>query len=172
MNMRDLIPWTRGSNQSPDYYRDDLSSPFLTLQREMNRLLDEAFRGFDAPSLFGRRAGLANMGWPRIEVNETDKEISVSAEMPGLEEKDVELLLSDGALTIRGEKKCEAENKDRQFSEHFYGRFERQIPVGADVEEDKIEATFKNGLLKVMLPKSERAKSRAKRIAINEPTKH
>lgn len=172
MNMRDLIPWTRGSSQAPDFYRDDASSPFLSLQREMNRLLDEAFRGFEAPALFGRRAGFSNIGWPRIELAETDKEISVSAEMPGLEEKDVEVLLNEGNLTIRGEKKSDVEDKERQFSEHFYGRFERQIPVGLDIEEDKIEASFKNGILKVTLPKTERARTKAKRIAINAPTKH
>lgn len=172
MNMRDLIPWTRGSDQVPDFYRDERSSPFFTLQREMNRLFEDAFRGFDMPTLLGRRQGLTNMGWPRIEVNETDKEIVVSAEIPGLEEKDVELLLSDGNLIIRGEKKSEVEDKDRQFSEHFYGRFERQIPLGPDVDEDKVEASFKNGILKVTLPKTERARAKAKRIAINEPTKH
>ncbi|WOJ89005.1 Hsp20/alpha crystallin family protein [Methylocapsa polymorpha] len=172
MNMRDLIPWTRGSEQAPDFYRDERSSPFLTLQREMNRLLDEAFRGFDAPSLLGRKHAFANMGWPKIEVAETEKEINVSAEIPGLEEKDVELLFSDGNLIIRGEKKSEIEDKDRQFSERFYGRFERQIPVGVDIAEDNIEASFKNGVLKVLLPKSERAQTKAKRIAINNPTKH
>lgn len=172
MSMRDLIPWARGSEHAPDFYRDERSSPFHTLQREMNCLLDEAFRGFDAPSLVGRRLGLANMGWPRIDVTETDKDIGVTAEIPGLEEKDVELMLSDGNLIIRGERKSEVEDKDRQFSECFYGRFERRIPVGADVAEDKIEASFKNGVLKVMLPKTEPSQTRAKRIAINNPTKH
>lgn len=138
----------------------------------MNRLLDEAFRGFDAPARLGRRQDFANMGWPKIDVAETEKEISISAEIPGLEEKDVELLLSDGSLIIRGERKSEIEDKDRQFSECFYGRFERRIPVGADVAEDKIEASFKNGVLKVVLPKTEPSMTRAKRIAINNPTKH
>lgn len=172
MNMRDLIPWTRGSETAPDFYRENRSSPFFALQREMNRLFDEAFHGFDAPALFARRAGFANMGWPKIDVAETDKDISVSAEIPGLEEKDVELLLSDGNLIIRGEKKSEIEDKDRQFSECFYGRFERQIPLGSDVAEDKIDASFKNGVLKVVLPKTAPAMSKAKRIAINNPTKH
>lgn len=172
MNMRDLIPWTRGSESAPDLFRGERSSPFFTLQREMNRLFDEAFRGFDAPAVVSRRMGFAHMGWPRIDVAETEKDITVTAEIPGLEEKDVELLLSDGNLVIRGERKSEIEDKDRQFSECFYGRFERQIPVGADVAEDKIEASFKNGVLKVMLPKTEPAMTKARRIAINNPTKH
>jgi HSP20 family protein len=68
--------------------------------------------------------------------------------------------------------KSETEDKERQFSERFYGRFERQIPVGTDIDENKIEASFKHGILKIVLPKTERAQTKAKRIAINSPTKH
>jgi HSP20 family protein len=70
-------------------------------------------------------------------------------------------------LTLRGEKKSETEDKERQFSERFYGRFERQISVGPDIEQDKVNASFKNGVLNVILPKTERAQSKAKRIAIH-----
>ena len=107
-----------------------------------------------------------NPAWPKLEVTETDKQITVSAEIPGMEEKDV------GNLIVRGEMKSETEDKERQFSERFYGRFERRIPVGMDIEESKIEASFKNGVLKVTLPKTERAQTKAKRITINTPTKH
>jgi HSP20 family protein len=172
MNIRDLVPWTRGSDQTPELYRDEGPSSLSTLQREMNRLFEDVFRGFDAPALFGRRHALATMNWPRIEVNETDKEIVVSAEIPGLDEKDVELLINEGRLTVRGEKKAEVEDKDRQFSERFYGRFERQIPLGVDIDEDKIEASFKNGVLKVTLPKSQPAQAKMRRIEINAPTKY
>jgi len=172
MNIRDLVPWTRGSDHMPELFRDEGLSSLSTLQREMNRLFDEAFRGFDAPALFGRRQALGSMHWPRVEVNETDKEIVVSAEIPGLDEKDVELLFNEGRLILRGEKKCEVEDKDRQFSERFYGRFERQIPLGVDIDEDKIEAAFKNGVLKVTLPKTQPAQAKMRRIEINAPTKH
>lgn len=172
MHMRDLIPWARGSNEPMEIYRGDRSNPFLTFQREMNRLFDEAFRSFDMPSFLGARPSFAMGHWPKLEATETDKEICVMAELPGLEEKDVEVSLSDGMLVIRGERKSETEDKDRQFNERYYGRFERHIPVGMDVEEDKVEATFKNGLLEIKLPKSERARAKAKRIAINAPTRH
>lgn len=172
MNMRDLISWTRGSGQTPDLFREDRTSGFAALQREMNRLLEDAFRGFDAPALFGRGQNLTAMNWPKIEVNETDAQIQVSAELPGLDEKDIDVLISDGALIIRGEKKAEVEDKNRQFSERFYGRFERQIPLGVEIEEDKIEASFKNGVLTVTLPKSARAQTKMKHIEINGPTKH
>jgi HSP20 family protein len=172
MNMRDLIPWSGNKDHVPDFFRDDRSSPFFTLHREMNRLLEEAFRGFASTSFGGRRTDFVNPAWPKLEVAETEKHITVSAEIPGMEEKDVELLFSDGNLILRGEMKSEMEDKARQFSERFYGRFERQIPVGSDIDESKIEASFKNGLLKVVLPKTERAQTKAKRIAIGSSTKH
>jgi HSP20 family protein len=105
------------------------------------------------------------MGWPNIEVNESDKEVKVIAEVPGLEEKDVEVELADGTLAIRGEKKTETEDKERLFSERYYGRFERRIPV-EDVEQDKAAASFKNGVLTVTLPKSPHAERKVKRIPI------
>ncbi len=172
MHMRDLIPWARGSSQPMEMYRDDRSNPFLVLQREMNRLLDEAFRGFEMPTFLGTRPSFAMGQWPRLEATETEKEICVLAELPGLAESEVEVALSEGTLMIRGERKAEVEDKDRQFNERYYGHFERHIPVGMDVEEDKVEAVFKNGVLKITLPKTERARAKAKRITINAPTRH
>lgn len=166
MSVRDLIPWGRSNNQVPTVFRDDDRNPFLSLHREVNRLFDEVFRGFDGRlPAFG---GLSSFGgaWPSVEISETDKEIKVTAEIPGLEEKDIEVLLDDGVLTLRGEKRSETEDKDKQFSERFYGRFERRIPLGVEVEEDKIDARFKNGLLNIVLPKSAKAQSQVKRIAI------
>ena len=130
----------------------------------MNRLFDDVFRGFElspfaSDRFFDRIAG----NWPSVEVSETDKEIKVTAELPGLDEKDVQ---ANGVLAIAGEKKTETEDKDRLFSERHYGRFERRIPV-EDVEEDKISAAFKNGVLTVTLPKVAQARSNVKRIAIN-----
>jgi HSP20 family protein len=168
MNVKDLIPWNRSENKSPAVYRD--ADPFMALHREVNRLFDVVFRGFDQfgmgqfPSLASSRA---NWGWPTVEVSETDKEIRVSAELPGLEEKDVEVTLDDDVLTLRGEKRSETDDKERQFSERFYGQFERRIPLGTEVDQDKVEARFKNGVLAITMPKTERAQSKAKRIAIN-----
>src|SRR5688572_27647880 len=166
MNMRDLIPWGRSEQTTPSRYRDE-GDPFITLHREMNRLFDDIFRGFDmAP--FGSLSGAGRMaGWPSVEVSETDKDLRISAELPGMDEKDVEVLMQDGVLTIRGEKKSEVDDKERAFSERYYGRFERRIPLGQDVDEDKVEAAFKNGVLTVTVPKSAQASSHVKRIAIN-----
>jgi HSP20 family protein len=165
MSVRDLIPWNRGTNQAPALYRDEMD-PFLSLHRNVNRLFDEVFRGFDSPAIFGGM-NARNGVWPNVEFSENEKEIRVTAEVPGLEENDIEVLLDDGVLTLRGEKKSETEDKDRQFSERYYGRFERRLALGREVDEDKVAATFKNGVLTVTLPKTEKAQANAKRIAIN-----
>jgi len=159
MALRDLIPWTNGSREM-SLHRSE-PNPFLALHREMNRLFDETLRSFDiAP--FGSPA----IGWPNVEVNETEKEFKVLAELPGLEERDVRVELRDGLLTISGEKKSETEDKERRFSERYYGRFERSIPVD-DVDQEKVSASFKNGVLTVTLAKSPSAQQKVKRIEIN-----
>lgn len=167
MSVRDLIPWGRNSNPVPAPYREDEQSPFLTLHREMNRLFDDVWRGFGGPLSAGARPFGWTTGWPEIEVSETEKAVRVTAEVPGLDEKDVEVLLEDGVLTLRGEKRSELEDKERHFSERFYGRFERRIPLGAEIEDDKASASFRNGVLTIELPKSANARSKAKRIQIN-----
>jgi HSP20 family protein len=92
--------------------------------------------------------------------------VKITAELPGLEQKDIEVELANGVLAIRGEKKTETEDKERLFSERTYGRFERRIPVD-EVEQDKINASFKNGVLTVTLPKSPAAQQKVRRIAVN-----
>jgi HSP20 family protein len=162
MALKDLIPWNRGRDVT--VRRAEAPSPFLALHREMDRLFDEAFRRFDLPPFgisdrfFGRGAS-----WPNIEVAETGKEIKVTAELPGLDDKDIDVHVANGVLTISGEK--HAETEDRLFSERYYGRFERRIPL-EDVDENKVTATFKKGLLTVTLPKSALAIDRVKRIQI------
>jgi HSP20 family protein len=160
MALRDLIPWNDGS-RNVAVQRNDGGNPFLALHREMNRLFDDAFRSFDLSPL-----GSPAMNWPSVELNETDKEVKVVAELPGLEQNDVEVELADGVLTISGEKKSETEDKERLFTERYYGRFERRIPVD-EVDQDKVAASFKNGVLTVTLPKSPTARQKVKRIAIN-----
>ncbi|RUW86826.1 Hsp20/alpha crystallin family protein [Mesorhizobium sp. M7A.F.Ca.US.010.02.1.1] len=166
MSVRDLIPWGRGNgNSAPSLFPDGDRDPFVSLHREVNRLFDDAFRSFGARlPAFGPSFAAS---WPSVEISDTDKEVRLTAEIPGLDENDIEVLLEDGALKLKGEKRSETEDKDRQFSERFYGRFERLIPLGYEVEEDKVNAAFKNGVLTVTLPKTERAQAKAKRIAIN-----
>jgi HSP20 family protein len=161
MALRELIPWNNGFRNVPAR-RTEGDNPFLSLHREMNRLFDDVFRGVD----IGRFAPPATMGWLSLELNETDKEVKVIAELPGIEQRDVEVELADGVLTISGEKKSETEDKERRFSERYFGRFERRIPVD-DVDQDKVAASFKDGILTVTLPKSPTEQRKVKRIAIN-----
>jgi HSP20 family protein len=176
MAVRDLIPWGRTRTSVPSLLPGEEVSPFMTLHREMNRLFDDMLSRFDPgmPSLVGRTPGWAGAGWPSVEVNATDNEVRVSAELPGMDEKDIEVLVDNDVLTIRGEKKSETEDKDRRFSERYYGRFERSLALPFEVDEEKAEASFKNGVLIVTIPKSATAKDTAKRIAVNagSDTKH
>ncbi len=162
MNVRDLVPWARIDRERGPATRSDSISPVVNLHREMNRLFDDVFRGFDDSRLWGVRSA-----WPSVDVEETEKEYRVTAELPGLEERDVEVLLQDGLLTVRGEKKLETEARNRSYSERFYGRFERQITLDRDVDDSAVKATFKNGVLTVTVPKDARASERSKRITIN-----
>ena len=162
MNVRDLVPWSRGDRERSPSPRSEPMSPVVSLQREMNRLFDDVFRGFDSSRFGGSRGA-----WPSVDVEETDREYRVTAELPGLEERDVEVLFQDGVLTVRGEKKLEKERGNRTFSERYYGRFERQIALDRDLEEAAINATFRNGVLTVTAPKSAQAVERTKRIPIN-----
>ncbi len=163
MAFRDLIPW---SNQGRNIEQRGADvHPFLALHREMNRMFDDVFRGFDlAP--FGSARAFDGLSWPQLDIEETDKEVRITAELPGLEEKDVSLDIANGVLSISGEKKSQTEDKDRRFSERYYGRFERRIPLEG-VEEDKASASFKNGVLTIALPKSSKAKDNVRRIPIN-----
>ncbi len=165
MNMRDLIPWGRNERSSsvPSAYRGEEANPFLTLHREMNQLFDDVFSRFDAtvPSFFSPMPT-----WPKVEVAETENGIRVAAELPGMDEKDVEVSVIDNVLTIRGERKAHIDDSERHFSERYYGRFERMIPLPFEVEDERAEASFENGVLTVTLPKSPRANARMKRIAI------
>jgi HSP20 family protein len=164
MAIKDLIPWNN-KGREVGFQRASEVHPFLALHREMNRMFDDVFRGFDvAPFGLGFRT-LEGLGWPQIDIEETDKEVRITAELPGLDEKDVSLEIANGVLSISGEKKSESEDKARRFSERYYGRFERRIPL-EDVDEDKVSAAFKNGVLSITVPKSAEAKN-VRRIAIN-----
>ena len=168
MSVRDLIPWGRqNDNQAPVPYREREMSPFVSLRREVDRLFDDFFRW---PSL-GTVGGASMMNWPSLEVSDDDRQVRVTAEIPGMSERDVDLTVHDGVLTIRGEKRSETDDKDRGYSERWYGRFERRIALPAGVEEDKAEASFRDGVLTVTMPKSPEVAS-GRRIPINAETKH
>jgi len=165
MSIRDLVPWSRRRSSVP--VRSEGVDPFLDFQRDMNRLFDRFFGGiFPAPF---EDFDLPLTGFsPRVDVAETDDEVQVTAELPGMEEKEIEVTLDGDALRIRGEKKAENERKDGEVfrSERYYGAFDRVVPLPCEVENGKAEAEFKNGVLTVTLPKTERSRSRRRKIEI------
>ncbi len=167
MAIRDLIPWSRQENRLPaslDSDRERGELPLLSLHREVNRLFDDMLRGFGAPSLGGVNQSFA---WPNLELGETDKEVRITAELPGLDENNVEITLEEGVLTLRGEKKSETDDRDRGYTERSYGRFERRISLPRGIERDKASATFRNGVLAITLPKSAVANENVRRIPVN-----
>jgi HSP20 family protein len=141
---------------------------FGTLQNEIDRVFDDLARSFATPSLQAPRNVV-----PNIEVTETDKEIEVTAELPGLERKDIEILLEDDILTIRGEKQEEnkdkdKENKDRNVhvSERSYGVFLRMLKLPGGIDPASVQATMSNGVLRIVIPKPTR--SEAKKIEVKD----
>jgi len=162
MQIKDLIPWNRKAGEIAPRAQDE--HPVLSLQREMNRLFDTFWNRFE------RSAGLIDGGMaaPRADVVETDKAIEVSLELPGLDEKDVEVSVTEDVLTVRGEKKAERkeERKGYYLSERSYGAFYRAVPLPPGVATDKAEATFRKGVLTVTLPKTPEAQSKVKRIEV------
>lgn len=131
------------------------------LHRSIDDLLEDFFGGVPAR----REAGMVA---PRFEVSETDDAIVVDAELPGMEEKDIELTLQNNILTIKGEKKKEEETKKKNYyiSERSYGHFQRSLQLGSGIDAEKIDASFKKGVLTVTVPKTEPAKNTARTIEI------
>lgn len=153
MEIKSMLPWRRERTVAE---RD----PFLALRREMDAL----FEGF-----LGANGGVRALEAfePRVDVAETDKEVRITAELPGVEEKDVEVSLSGDAITIKGEKREEKEEKgEEQYRlERSYGAFRRSFSLPCEVDADKATASFKKGVLTVALPKSAQA-AKSKKIAV------
>jgi len=156
------------NRKSPSLFPHD---PFSAFREEMNSLIDRAFgRGFglfDAPSLGRFGAGHIT---PQVDLHENDKDYSLTAELPGMEEKDVELSVHDGVLTLKGEKRYEKkdEKDEARIVERHYGSFQRIFTLPADVDDAKIEAKFDKGVLKVTMPKKPGASPASRRISIGK----
>jgi HSP20 family protein len=155
MNLKSLVPIGRHRTKPAERS----SNPFTFLQREIDRLFENFSRDF---SVLGSLELVPNM-----DVVETDKDIELTVELPGLEPKDVEVNLADDVLTIRGEKKFERkEDKENyHFVERSYGTFQRSLRIPWAVNPDEVQASFHNGVLTVTLPKSQ-AEEKSRRIAV------
>ncbi|WP_104666984.1 Hsp20/alpha crystallin family protein [Ensifer adhaerens] len=163
MQIRDLIPW--GSNKGSEMAKSDEGNPVFSLQRDVNRIFEDFWRRLDQPfGAFGRW----DTGGPRTDVTETECAIEVSVELPGIDQRDVDVSLTDSALTIKGEKKREQNESKKGYHllERSYGSFYRSIPLPSGVDADKVAAQFENGVLTVTLPKTDEALSRVRKIEV------
>jgi HSP20 family protein len=160
MALRDLAPWHHGKSAAP--------SPLSDLHREVDRVFESFWSGFGAPALLRDNGGGIALD-VRVDASEDDKAYHVTAELPGLSEKDVEITFADNTLTISGEKKEEKEVKEENYHrrERSFGSFRRSFTLPAEVDEEKIVASFKDGVMTIDLPKSTSAQKKAKKITIS-----
>lgn len=156
--INELIPW-RGSRRELARRED----PFSYLRSQLNRVFDDAITGRNWPAENGAIFA------PQLDVTETEKEVQVCAELPGIESKDIDVNVTDDELTIRGEKRSErgSDEEGRHWTERTYGSFERVIPLPAEVDGAKAKSEFKNGVLRITLPKREDAKPRSHKVNVN-----
>jgi HSP20 family protein len=167
MLMKNLMPWSRTKKDIFARPAEE-HTPIANIQREMNRIFEDFWRGgvgFLSNPLFNETsAGIT----PKADMSETVNEVCVSVELPGVDEKNIEVSLSNGMLTIKGEKREECESKEGTFfrKERYYGSFCRSISIPEGVDEKSVDASFKNGVLKIKLPKTIEAKMAVKRIPV------
>lgn len=167
MAIKDLVPkFGRGHDRS--LVRRGEYEPFRDLQGEMNRLFDDFFDDFGLPARRSERNLFPATFSPRVDVTETDKEVHVSAELPGMDEKNITVEMDDTAITVRGEKREEKEEKGKNWytREQSYGAFHRVIPLPANVDGEKAKAKFKNGVLTITAPKREEDTVKRKSITV------
>jgi HSP20 family protein len=150
--------------------------PFESLRREVDRLFED-FQLGSWRSPFGRGLFEVQPFWrgevgkaPAVDIVDTDKAYEITAELPGMDESNIDVKFSDGTLTIKGEKRDEKQEKEKDYylSERRYGSFQRSFGVPDGVDADKIEANFKHGVLTVTLPKTPQAQKNEKKIAIKK----
>lgn len=177
MNLSKLSPWNwfkkeeeTESKSVPVGIKDQYDYPIERFHRDMDRLFDDYFQTFRFPRFdFPSTPELSKlMLKPSCDIVENDKEYSINVEIPGVDRKDVELSLGNGTLTIKGEKRKESEEKDKDYHriERSYGSFRRVISLPEDADEEHLTAQFKNGVLKVIVPRTDALTSDAKKIEI------
>lgn len=165
MNISDLVPW-RSNRNKVAVQRESDDYPQRPQFSDISQFFDDFFRGFDMTPFDQERWGALS---PRIDLAENDREFRVTAELPGIEQEDIDVSLTRDVLTIKGEKKQEQEEEGRNYyrMERSYGRFQRSIPLPQGmVDADNVDAAFKNGVLTITLPKLPEAQQTRKRIAV------
>jgi len=153
----------------PHSKRQGALSPFLSLREEMDHLFDDWAEGLNirVPSVWKEEGGNGLYN-PRIDMVENEKAIKVTAELPGINDKDLEITVSDDSITIRGEKSEEKETKENNYHchERRYGSFERTLPLPSEVDSNKASAEFKKGILQITLPKTQREQKKRHKLSV------
>lgn len=166
MVFQPIIPF-RNRRRNVTIRPRDEAYPLSTLHRRMNRMFDDFFGDFSL-SPYSTLLGGTEAFVPRMDVEETDTDITLTAELAGMDEKDVEITVHEDVLTIKGEKKSAREEKEGAgcLTERSYGSFSRSIALPAEVDQENIDAAFKKGVLTVTLPKVPVEEAKAKKIEI------
>jgi HSP20 family protein len=163
MNLGALVPW-RDKSQVPAT-REDGENPLVAFRREVDRMFDDFF---SAP--FGIRPWSAGSHavTPTIDVSDAEKELVVTAELPGLDEKDFEVTLAGDVLTIKGEKKVGNENRNggAYYVERHYGSFSRSVRLPFEAGNEQVEASYDKGVLTIRVPTPAEAQRKARRIEV------
>ena len=160
MTMKSLLPSIWGG-------REENYNPFEVLQNEVDRVFGD----------FNQRLPLVSDVWlkngrngltPRVDISETDNAIHVTAELPGVEEKDIDVSVDNSGLTIKAEKKAEKEDKNKNYHlvERTYGMFQRTIPLPYEIDADKVDAKFEKGVLTINMPKPAEVKTKKRKVKI------
>lgn len=166
LDLKSLVPWGQKSNDL-SVGNQDRRDPFASFRHEIDRVFDDFFNtGFGVGNR-GQSDGFGALT-PQLDVKETDKEIVVTAELAGVDEKDIDVTLSGDLLTIKGEKKSEQEegDKDRRYVERRYGSFARSLRLPFEAGDQAVDANMKNGVLTLTIQKPAEIQQKAKRIEI------
>ena len=180
MDIKKLAPWNwfkkeQEGNTLPirrQETRTQYADPFSQIRQEIDRVFDSAFSGFGFPSIgFGRElTPAAQTDWlkPTLDVGASDKEYTISVELPGVDEKDVQLELINDTLKIKGDKKQQKEEKEKNYyrMERSYGSFQRVLSLPEDADQDNIKAVYKNGIMNITIPRKAAPKTEVKQIEI------
>jgi HSP20 family protein len=166
MTIKDLLPWNRRKREVEVGYEGH--DPFHALRSDLDRAFGAFWRSFNLPVANDKRNGDGSPALPRTDMRETDHEVEVVAELPGMDAKDVEVSVAAGVVVIRGQKTAERETEKEGYirRERSFGRVERVIALPDGVDLDSAKATFKNGVLSITLAKTPEAQAAVKRIAV------